>query len=95
MADSTPRAQDARGNLTLALGLAALASWVAGVFFTGEGGNENGWIWIVMAVLSLAAVVTGALAFRGGRPSGRTITGLAIGGVLLLVFLAFALGIVE
>jgi hypothetical protein len=94
MADIEASRKGSNDNLTLGLGLGAVAFWLLGIFFAGEN-DEQGWIWYVMGALSLAATVTGFLSFRGGRPGGRAIAGLVPGVLLLLVFLAFVTGIVE
>jgi hypothetical protein len=91
MAEGVGTTTASRANLAFGLGIGALAAFVLGWFFAGEN-DENGWIWLVMGALSLAAVVTGLMARRGG---GRAITGLVIGGLLLLLFLGFATGILE
>lgn len=92
--DSEAPKRESSQNLTLGLGLGALASWVLGVITT-ERGSEQSWLWYVMAGLGLAALVTGAMSMRGGRPGARAIVGLVLGLLAVLVFLAFVLGIVE
>lgn len=89
--DASPAAPTtSRANLALGLGLAALVTWFIAVVITGDNGDENGWIWLVMAALGLAAVVTGLRA-GPGRPTGRALIGAAIGGVLVLIFLGFVI----
>jgi len=83
-----------RANLTFGLGLGALAAFALGWIFASEN-DENGWIWFVMAALSLGAVVTGLMARRAGRLGGRALVGLVIGALLFLLFLGFAFGILE
>jgi len=83
---ATPRA-----NLALGLAIAALAAWAAGVAFSGDG-DEYGWIWLVMAVLGAAAVVTGFSAREDGRPRGRALAAVVIGALLVLIFLGFVIG---
>ena len=46
-----------RANLALGLGIAPLVANVVGMFISGDD-DANGWIWIVMGLLALAAVVT-------------------------------------
>lgn len=90
MADSEAASRE---NLSLGLGLGALAFWVVGVVLA-EQDNEQGWPWILMAVLGLGALVAGAMTLRGGpRPKG--ITGLVLGLLAVGVFAVFSLGIVE
>jgi hypothetical protein len=84
-----------RANLSLGLGVATLAAWVIGILITGESGEENDWIWFLMAVLALGAIVTGFMARQGGRFPGRALVGLVLGGVFFLIFLAFVTGIVA
>ena len=89
--DTSPAATTtSRANLALGLGLAALVTWFIAIAITGENGDDNGWIWVVMAVLGLAALVTGLRA-GPGRPAGRALIGAAIGGLLFLVFLGFTI----
>ena len=82
---STPRA-----NLAFGLGLAAMATWIIAIFASGDSGDENGWLWVVMAVLALAALVTGLRA-NPGRPQGLALIGTVIGGLLVLLFLGFVI----
>ena len=89
--DTSPAATTmSRANLALGLGLAALVTWFIAIAITGENGDDNGWIWVVMAALGLAALVTGLRA-GPGRPTGRALIGAAIGGVLVLLFLGFVI----
>jgi hypothetical protein len=60
---------------------------VIGEIISGDD-DSNGWIWIVMAVLALAAVVVG-LMDRRGRPAGRALVGTILGGLILLEFVLF------
>ncbi len=88
--DTSPVATTtSRANLALGLGLAALVTWFLAVAITGEN-DDYGWIWVVMAVLGLAALVTGLRA-GPGRPTGRALIGAAIGGLLVLLFLGFVI----
>lgn len=84
-----PATSTSRANLALGLGLAALITWFIAVAVTSEN-DENDWIWVVMAVLGLAALVTGLRA-GPGRPTGRALIGAAIGGLLVLLFLGFVI----
>ncbi len=80
-----------RANLALGLGIAALATWVIAIVANGDG-NEYDWIWPIMAVFALAALITGWTAREGGRLRGRALVGAVIGGLLVLLFLAFVIG---
>jgi hypothetical protein len=84
------QAVSTRANLALALGLATLAAWVAGVSATGESGEENGWIWVAMFAFGAAAVVAG-MTSEPGRPTGRALAGTAVGALGVGVFAAFAI----
>ena len=84
-----------KANLSLGLGVATLVAWVAGVWMASGGREDPGWIWIVMLALGAAAVVTALMARRGGRLPAKAMVGLVLGGLAILVYLAFALGIVE
>ena len=83
-------AQGSRANLTLGLGLAALVIWIAAVILD-EAGNEQVWMWMLMAGLGLAAVIAGFTSRRGQRPPGRALAGMVIGGLLVLMFLGFVI----
>ena len=80
-----------QANLALGLGLAAALAWLVAILASGDSGDENGWLWVVMAVLALAALVTGLRA-GPGRPHGRALIGTVIGGLLVLLFLGFVIG---
>ncbi len=80
-----------QANLALGLGLAAALTWLIAIFASGDSGDENGWLWVVMAVLALAALITG-LRTSPGRPRGRALIGTVIGGLLVLLFLGFVVG---
>jgi hypothetical protein len=82
-----------KGNLSLGLGVGAVLAFIAGIFIAGEN-DENGWIWFVMAALALGAVVVGLMAGRG-KPVGRALIGTILGGLLVVLFLLFAFGILE
>ena len=78
-----------RADLALGLGIAALVANVVGMFISGDD-NSNGWIWIVMGLLALAAVVVGLMDGRG-RPAGRALIGTVLGGLILLEFLLYVI----
>jgi len=82
-------AAPSRANLALGLGIAALVANVVGMFISGDD-DSNGWIWIVMGLLALAAVVVGLMDGRG-RPAGRALVGTILGGLILLEFLLFVI----
>ena len=69
-------------------GLGALVANVLGMFITGDDGDSNSWIWIVMALLALGAVVVGLMDGRG-KPRGRALVGTVIGALIVLEFLLF------
>lgn len=83
--DSAP----SRAQLALGLGIAALVANVVGMFISGDD-DSNGWIWIVMGLLALAAVVVGLMDGRG-RPAGLALIGTILGGLILLEFLLFVI----
>lgn len=80
-----------QANLALGLALAAIVTWIIAVVASGDSGDENGWLWVVMAALGLAALITGLRA-GPGRPYGRALIAAVIGGLLVLLFLAFVIG---
>ncbi len=95
MADPLGRtANSPRANLSLGLGVGAAVLWVIAVIANGEG-DAYGWLWIVMAAVALGALVIGFMARVDGRIPVRAMIGMAVGGVLVLVFLLFASGILE
>ena len=86
---TTPRA-----NLSLGLGIAAIAAQIIAMVANGDG-DKYGWMWIVMAVLALGALVTGFTARVDGKIPGRAVMGMVIGGLLILLFALFAFGVLE
>jgi hypothetical protein len=86
---TTPRA-----NLSLGLGIAAIAAQIIAMVANGDG-DKYGWMWIVMAVLALGALVTGFTARVDGKIPGRAVMGMVIGGLLVLLFALFAFGVLE
>jgi uncharacterized membrane protein YhdT len=94
MAENVSSTSASRANLAFGLGLATLAAWVVGYFISGESGDENAWIWFLMAALGLGAIVAGLMAREGRKLPGRALAGLLLGAVFVLIFLAFAFGIV-
>ena len=96
MADQTAHgaaatSESPRANLAFGLGLAAFATWVIAIVANGDG-DKYDWIWPIMAVFGLAAPITGFTAREGGRLRGRALVGAVIGGLAVLVFLAFVIG---
>ena len=87
-------ANSPRANLALGLGIGAAVLWVIAVIANGDG-DAYGWLWFVMAIVALGALVTGFIARVDGRIPMRAMIGMAIGGILVLVFLLFALGILR
>ena len=85
--------EPSKANLALGLGLAALVANVIGMIISGDD-DSNGWIWIVMGLLAVGAVVVGLMDGRG-KPRGRALAGTIIGGLILLEFLLFATGILS
>ena len=95
MTDALGRtANSPRANLSLGLGVGAAAVWVIALIANGDG-DAYGWLWFLMAALGLGALVTGFVARVDGRIPARAMIGMAIGAVLVVLFLLFALGILE
>jgi hypothetical protein len=86
---TTPRA-----NLSLGLGVAAIAAQIIAMVANGDG-DKYVWMWFVMAALALGALVTGFTARVDRRIPGRAMIGMVIGALLVLLFLLFAFGILE
>ncbi|MDQ3157796.1 MAG: hypothetical protein M3Q98_13910 [Actinomycetota bacterium] len=86
---ATPRA-----NLTLGLGLAALATQVIAMVANGDG-DKYGWIWVIMAALGVAAVAVGWTARQAGHFPMRALIGMVIGALLVLLFLLFLTGVLS
>ena len=80
--------EPSKANLALGLGLGALVANVLGGFISGDDDDSNGWIWIVMGLLALGAVVVGLMDGRG-KPRGRALVGTVLGGLILLEFVLF------
>ncbi|MGZ5367770.1 hypothetical protein [Aeromicrobium sp.] len=87
--EATPRA-----NLTLGLGLAALATQVIAMVANGDG-DKYGWLWVVMAALGLAALAVGWTARQAGHFPTRALIGMVIGALLVLLFLLFVTGVLS
>jgi hypothetical protein len=83
-----------RANLSLGLGVAAIAVQIIAMIANGDG-DAYGWLWFVMAALALGALATGFTARVDRRIPGRAFIGMVIGALLVLLFLLFALGILE
>lgn len=94
MAETVDSGTDvSKANLVLGLGVGAVAAQVIAMVANGDG-DEYGWMWFVMAAIGLAAVVLG-LQSTGGKPKGKALIGTVLGGLIVLLFLAFATGILE
>ena len=89
MTDVSQTADSSRSNLAFGLGLAALASWIIAMAATGEDGDDNSWLWIVMFGFGAAALIAG---LRVNAPRGRAWVGVVVGGLLVALFLAFIIG---
>jgi len=87
-------ANSPRANLSLGLGVGAAVLWVIALIANGDG-DAYGWLWLVMAIVALGALAVGFVARVDGRIPGRAMIGMAIGAIVVLVFLLFALGILE
>ena len=83
-----------RANLSLGLGVAAIAAQIIAMVANGDG-DKYGWLWLVMAALALGALVTGFTARVDRRIPGRAVIGMVIGGLLVLLFALFAFGVLE
>lgn len=94
MAQRTGGGAADKANLSLGLGIATVAAWVVGIVISGETGDENDWIWFVMAGLGVAAIATAFMARTAGKFPRKAMVGLVLGALFVLIFLAFALGIV-
>lgn len=98
MAETVNRETDvltnvSKANLVLGLGLGAVAAQFIAGAVNGDG-DEYGWMWFVGAAIGLAAVVLG-LKSTSGKPKGKALIGTILGGIIVLIFLAFAVGIME
>lgn len=95
MADSIDTgAATPRVNLTLGLGLAALATQIIAMVANGDG-DKYGWIWVIMAALGVAAVAVGWTTRQAGHLHIRALIGMAIGALLVLLFLLFVTGVLS
>ena len=89
--DAAAPSASPRANLALGLGIATLATWAIAIVANGDG-EKYDWIWPIMAALGLAALITGLTAREGGKLRGRALIGAVLGGLAVLVFLAFVIG---
>ncbi len=100
MSTSTPQAMSHGGaretdtapaNLALGLSLAAVITWVAGTV-----ADE---LYMVMAVLAVAGIVTGVRARRSAEPeaarSRRALIAIILGGILSALFVAFLIAAIA
>ena len=87
MADTSSPGQagttPSRANLSLGLGIAAIAGFILAVVATGSDG-EPGWWWMISPVLGLGALAAGLTAREGGRFPARAVIGMVIGALALL-----------
>ena len=87
MADTSSPGQagtsPARANLSLGLGIAAIAGFILAVVATGND-SEPGWWWMISPVLGLGALAAGLTAREGGRFPARAVIGMVIGALALL-----------
>ena len=89
--DAAGPSESPRANLAFGLGIATFATWVIAIVANGDG-DKYDWIWPIMAALGLAALITGLTAREGGKLRGRALIGAVLGGLAVLVFLAFVIG---
>jgi len=82
MANTSPPGQagttPSRANLSLGLGIAAIAGFILAIVATGSD-DEPGWLWLISPVIGLGALVAGYMAREGGRFPGRAVIGMVIG----------------
>ena len=87
MADTSSPGQagttPSRANLSLGLGIAAIAGFVLAIVATDSDG-EPGWLWMISPVIGLGALAVGFTAREGGRFPVRAIIGMVIGALALL-----------
>ena len=96
MANEVSGTTPSRGNLgdiSFGLGLLAVVTWIVAAIVNAEE-ERYGWLWFVMAAFAVAALITGLMAGRG-RPRGRALIGTVLGGLLFLLFMLFAVGILQ
>lgn len=86
------REAPSKANLALGLGIGAVLANVLGAFIAAD--DSNGWIWMVMGALALAAVVVGLMDGRG-KPVGKALIGTVLGALILVEFTLFATGILA
>jgi hypothetical protein len=86
------RATSPRANLSLALGVAAVALQLIGRFVNGAY-DEYAWVWYVMAALALGAIAVGFVARVDGRIPGRAVLGMILGALMFLLFMLYGTGI--
>lgn len=86
MADTSSPGQagttSSRANLSLGLGIAAIAGFVLAIVATGSD-DEPGWLWMISPVIGLGALVAGLTAREGGRFPARAMIGMVIGALAI------------
>lgn len=79
-----------RANLSLALGIAAVAALIVAVVATDSNGDP-GWLWIISPVFGLGALVAGFAAREGGRFPAPAVIGMIIGALSLANLIAWTI----
>lgn len=93
MADSVNAgAKPDRANLTLGLGIAAVAGLLLAIFATGND-DQPEWLWFISPVLGIAAVAAGLTSRQGGKIPVRAVIGMALGALLILNAVLWAVGV--
>lgn len=93
MTDSiNAKATSPRANLSLALGVAAVALQFIGRAIN-DAADEYWWIWYVMAAVALGALVIGFFARVDRKIPGRAVLGMILGAAMLLLFIGYGTGI--
>ena len=87
MADTSHAGQtgatSSRANLSLWLGIAAIAGLIFAAVATGSDEKPE-WLWLISPVFGLGALAAGITAREGGRFPGRAIAGMVIGALALI-----------
>jgi peptidoglycan/LPS O-acetylase OafA/YrhL len=87
MADTPPPGQTgttpSRANLSLGLGIAAIAGFILAIVATG-GDDEPAWLWLISPLFGLGALAAGLTARESGRFPARAVIGMVIGALALV-----------
>jgi hypothetical protein len=94
MADTSSPGQTgtspSRANLSLGLGIAAIAGFILAIVVTGSDEKPE-WLWLISPVIGLGALAAGLTAREGGRCPARAVIGMVIGALAIANLIGWAI----